>query len=169
MKFLKKLDESFEEWLMVGLLVAIGIVMILQVVMRYIFKSPFTWAEEICKYMFVWTSFLSMGYCFRKDMLLKVDLLYSKMSPSIKKIIDFGSVILTLSFLSILFIRSLEVVSQIAASGQLSPSLQLPMQYVYAASTVGFFLGLVRYIQFIVRKYVFKSIHEKDRLETTTN
>ena len=57
MKFLKKLDESFEEWLMVGLLVAIGIVMILQVVMRYIFKSPLAWAEEICKYMFVWTVF----------------------------------------------------------------------------------------------------------------
>jgi TRAP-type C4-dicarboxylate transport system permease small subunit len=127
------------------------------------------WAEEACKYMFVWTSFLSLGYCFRRDMLLKVDILYSKISSGIKKVVDFISTILTLVFLGALFIRSLTVVGQIAASGQLSPSLGLPMQYIYAASSVGFFLGLLRYIQFIVRRYILKSIQEKDRLDTTTN
>ena len=55
------------------------------------------------------------------------------------KVVDFISTILTLVFLGALFIRSLTV-GQIAASGQLSPSLGLPMQYIYAASSVGFFL-----------------------------
>jgi TRAP-type C4-dicarboxylate transport system permease small subunit len=169
MKFIRKIEENFEEWIMVGLLVGIAVVMIIQVFMRYLFKSPIMWAEEACKYMFVWTSFLSLGYCFRRDMLLKVDILYSKISSGIKKVVDFISTILTLVFLGALFIRSLTVVGQIAASGQLSPSLGLPMQYIYAASSVGFFLGLLRYIQFIVRRYILKSIQEKDRLDTTTN
>jgi TRAP-type C4-dicarboxylate transport system permease small subunit len=166
MKFIRKIEENFEEWIMV---VGIAVVMIIQVFMRYLFKSPIMWAEEACKYMFVWTSFLSLGYCFRRDMLLKVDILYSKISSGIKKVVDFISTILTLVFLGALFIRSLTVVGQIAASGQLSPSLGLPMQYIYAASSVGFFLGLLRYIQFIVRRYILKSIQEKDRLDTTTN
>lgn len=169
MKFIRKIEENFEEWIMVGLLGGIAVVMIIQVFMRYLFKSPIMWAEEACKYMFVWTSFLSLGYCFRRDMLLKVDILYSKISSGIKKVVDFISTILTLVFLGALFIRSLTVVGQIAASGQLSPSLGLPMQYIYAASSVGFFLGLLRYIQFIVRRYILKSIQEKDRLDTTTN
>ena len=169
MKFIRKIEENFEEWIMVGLLVGIAVVMIIQVFMRYLFKSPIMWAEEACKYMFVWTSFLSLGYCFRRDMLLKVDILYSKISSGIKKVVDFISTILTLVFLGALFIRSLTVVGQIAASGQLSPSLGLAMQYIYAASSVGFFLGLLRYIQFIVRRYILKSIQEKDRLDTTTN
>lgn len=169
MRILKKIEEEFEEWIMVALLVGIGVIMFIQVILRYIFDSPLMWAEEISRYMFVWTSFISIGYSFRRDILLKVDILYDKFTPVIKKIVEFLTIILTLLFLGIMCIRSTNVVNQIAASGQLSPSLQLPMQYVYASSTVGFFLGLIRYIQFIFRKYVFKTIKNKDRLETTTN
>lgn len=169
MNFFKKLEENFEEMTMVSLACGIGIVMLFQVIARYIFKSPLVWAEEACRYMFVWITFMSMGYCLRKGTLIKVDALLMKFPKLIQNIIEIISSVLTLALFAILFMRSITVVQQIAASGQKSPALGIPMMYIYGASIVGFGLGVVRYIQSLVRKYILKSLEEKDRLETTTN
>ena len=46
MRFLKWLDEHFEEYILSGLLVVISVVMMLQVIMRYVFNASLSWAEE---------------------------------------------------------------------------------------------------------------------------
>ena len=74
------LEENLEEILMVILLAALSIVIMIQVIARR-FDMGFTWAEEFCKYCFVYSGLLSAGYCIRKGVGLRVDVLYS-FSPS---------------------------------------------------------------------------------------
>lgn len=169
MKIFKKIDNKLEEVLLVILVVGITMVMSAHVILRYFFKSPLVWAEEACRYMFVWITFLSIGYSIKKDMLLKVDALLSKFNIKIKRSIEFISEILTILLFIILFKNSITVLQKVKMSGQTSPALGLPMVYIYESSTVGFFLGILRYLQFLYHKYFKKDLIEKSRLETTTN
>lgn len=40
---------------------AIVVVTLVQVFMRYVLSSPFTWAEELSRYIFVWAIMVSIG------------------------------------------------------------------------------------------------------------
>lgn len=51
MKFLKMLNNHFEEYLLVLLMVAEVIIVFAQVITRFILKSPLAWSEEIARYM----------------------------------------------------------------------------------------------------------------------
>ena len=44
-----------------------------QVVLRYLFNNPQTWAEEIGRYLFVWITFLGAAVAFRRDTHIRVD------------------------------------------------------------------------------------------------
>ena len=74
-RFLKWLDEDLEETILMVLLVAIAVVMMAQVVMRYCFRQSMPWPEEFCRFCFVYSGFISMGYCVRRGKMLKVDIL----------------------------------------------------------------------------------------------
>ena len=58
-KVLAFLDENLEEYIMAFLLGVISIVMMSQVIARYVFHHGFTWAEEVCRYCFVYSGLLS--------------------------------------------------------------------------------------------------------------
>lgn len=149
---IKKLDEHFEEAIMIILLAGILVVMFSHVLMRVLFNAPLSFAEEACRYMFVWTAFMSVGYAFKKGTVLVVDALYVKFSPSVKKVMDLVSFVLTLTLFFYLAYRSAFVLMDITKSGQVSPALGIPMQFVYLAAPVGFSLGIFRYVQTLYKK-----------------
>ena len=59
MRIVKWLDDNLEEFFMIILLITLTCVMMLQVVMRYVFKTPLSWAEEACRYCFVYSVMLA--------------------------------------------------------------------------------------------------------------
>lgn len=75
-KIFTYLEENLEEILMVILLGAISLVIFAQVIAR-LFDKGFPWAEEFCRYCFVYTGMISAGYCIRKGVGIRVDALYS--------------------------------------------------------------------------------------------
>ena len=166
-RLIRKLDEHFEEAIMIVLLAGILLVMFSHVVMRVLFDAPLSFAEEACRYMFVWTAFISVGYAFKKGVVLVVDALYVKFTPKVKKGMDVVSLLLTLSLFTYLSYRSIYVLLDIAKSGQVSPALGIPMQYVYLAAPVGFTLGIFRYLQNIYKKRVANSpeLHVTDSIK----
>lgn len=70
------LEENLEEILMVTLLAALSLVMMAQVIARAVFEQGFTWAEEFCRYCFVYSGMFSAGYCIRKKVSIRVDAIY---------------------------------------------------------------------------------------------
>lgn len=63
-----------------GMAVIVG-VMIVQVVMRYVFNSSLIWAEELCRYILVWMTFLLAGVAFHRGELVAVDLVTGALPP----------------------------------------------------------------------------------------
>lgn len=54
MKTLKFLDKHLEEFIMVLLLSSIVVIMLFQIIRRYIFNDSLSWSEEFCRYCFIW-------------------------------------------------------------------------------------------------------------------
>ena len=76
-KILHYLDEYLEEFLMVIFLIAMTLIMGIQVFSRYILGMSLSWSEEITRYLFIWSAFLSVSLCTRKCISIKIDQLYS--------------------------------------------------------------------------------------------
>jgi TRAP-type C4-dicarboxylate transport system permease small subunit len=153
MKVLKWLDSYLEEVLLTVLLIGIVVVMTAQVVARYAFNSPLSWSEELAKYLLVWSCFLSISYCVKKRISIKIDqfqnMLPEKAIPWIKMIRHTIVFVFCLAMLPF----CLTYVQQAISSGATSAAMQLPMYYIQSAPLVGFLLLALRVAQAWVREW----------------
>lgn len=145
-KVFSYLEQNLEEILMVILLGAISLVIFAQVIARF-FNQGFPWAEEFCRYCFVYTGMLSAGYCIRKGVGIRVDALYGFFPKPMKLVIDYAGKILVTAIYAYLAWGSIGL---IANTTNLSTAMQLPMKYVYMAIPLGFGLGTIRGVQDLV-------------------
>ena len=67
------LNNSLEEFLMGAGLIMMTAIMGIQVVFRYAFGMSLSWSEEITRYIFIWEGFLSISYCTKKCISIKVE------------------------------------------------------------------------------------------------
>lgn len=59
-------------------------VMLVQIVARYGFNSSLIWAEELCRYILVWQTFLLIGIAYHQGELAILDLLSGHVSPKVR-------------------------------------------------------------------------------------
>lgn len=161
MKIIKWLDENFELYVLYLALTIIAVTMMTQVVLRYVFDSPLSWAEEFTRYAFVWSAFIGISYSIKKGIMINVDMVVNKLSYKVQRIINLIIQIFVLVFFIFLFYNSIEVVKGIFLSNQKSPAMGIPMGYVYLSSLVGFLLSSVRTLQNVI-----KMIKDSDNKES---
>ena len=148
MKILKWLDEHFEEAILVLLLVMISCVELIQVVFRNLsFVSALTWAEEFCRFCWIWSVFISLPYTIRKGSMLRVSVLIDVFPKSIKNGITIAVDLITSCAMILLGVNSITVVKNVMSSGETSPAMVWPMWIVFSVMLPGFFLGFARGIQ----------------------
>ena len=151
------LEENLEEILMVILLAILSLVMIVQVIARR-FDMGLTWAEEICRYCFVYSGMLSAGYCIRKGVGFRVDVFYNFFPRFLKIIIEYaGKILLTVIYAYLAW----GSISLIATTTSISPAMQLPIKYVYMSLPLGFGWGAIRGVQDLV-KYTIATFGKKE-------
>lgn len=147
MSIIKWIDENLEKFLLGILLSIMVIVMGIQVVARYVFNSSLSWSEELTRYLFVWSAFLSLPYTIKNNIALKIDQLVQILPEKVKKVFwIIGYVVMTVFFLFMLRV-SIKVVQSSIASGQRSPALGIPMYLIQLSALVGFGLAIIRAIQ----------------------
>jgi TRAP-type C4-dicarboxylate transport system permease small subunit len=56
------------------------VIMLVQIVARYVFNASLIWAEELCRYILVWQTFLLIGIAYHQGELAILDLLTGKVS-----------------------------------------------------------------------------------------
>jgi TRAP-type C4-dicarboxylate transport system permease small subunit len=110
-KAIKWLDRNFELFILMVMLVAFSSVMMVQIIMRYIFKSPFTWAEEFCRYAFVASIAFISSFCVRANVLLKVDAIVNALPKPVQKALRLLMWAVMIAVYAILAIRGVSVVS----------------------------------------------------------
>ncbi len=64
-------------------MLAIVVIMIVQVFCRYVLNASLIWAEELCRYILVWQSFLLIGIAYQQGELIVLDVLSTRVSPKL--------------------------------------------------------------------------------------
>lgn len=100
-----------------------------QVLSRYIFGSSLTWSEELGRYIFVWMSFLGMAIGVKKGAHVALDILLKKLTGVSQKLLMLLNNALVLFFGVCLSYSGFQLFE--LGMKQKSPTLQLPMQFVY--------------------------------------
>ncbi len=148
MKVAKWLDDHFEEIFLVIFLVLISCVSLLQVLFKKIpFLTPLTWSDEFCRYMWIWTVFMSLPYTIRKGSMLRVSVLLDTMPQLVRKGINIAVDLITTACMGLLAYHSVKVVTDIYVSGETSTAMVWPMWIVYSVMLIGFALAALRGLQ----------------------
>lgn len=150
-KFWKWFDENFEECLLMILLVLMTAVMFAQIIMRFVYRESMSWPEEFCRFSFVISGFLSIGYCIRKNKMLKVDILVGFFPDSVKKVFDLAGRIVTLIFFTYFSYYGYFAMMNSVRGGMKSPAMEVPMYVLYGSVFVGSVIGVIRQIQDLVK------------------
>ncbi len=116
------------------LLMIITVITAYQVVMRYAFNRAPYWSDEVVRFLFVWLSFLGAAAGVHGGMHIGIDIIANKLPPRgrllLKGVI---SAIMALFGLALLWYG---LDSTMHAHAQPSPTVGLPMSWVYASVPV---------------------------------
>src|SRR5690554_63927 len=126
------------------------LIMGVQVVARYVFNSSLSWSEELTRYLFVWSAFLSLPYTIKTNIALKIDQLFTVLPEGLKKALWIVGYVLMFVFFTFMFKNAIGVVQSSINSGQRSPALGLPMYLVQLSSLAGFGLAIIRTLQALI-------------------
>ena len=96
---------------------------------------------------------------------IRIDAAINLYPKALRPWIEILSEIIVLIFSIFIAYTSITVFQKISASGQISPALHIPMQFVYAAPLVGFVLTAIRQVQCIMQK--FREMHASKEVDET--
>ncbi len=136
-------------------LVACVVIVNLNVLMRYILKSPLQWSEEVVTSLFVWTVFIGSAYAYRKHAHLGVDIVVNLLHGKTKSVLMFVVSIIELAILIMLtVICSQYAYNLLFVRGVFKPAvtdiLRVPKIFTGIAVPIGFGLSTIYSIYFML-------------------
>lgn len=166
MKWLKQLDNNFEEWISFVLFSLMVIVIFLQVIFRFFLNYSLDWTEELSRYTFITLVYFSAAVAVKRNRHLRTESLVQALPKKVKKWINIFSDVIWLAFTVLMIKLSFNATMTILETGQQSPVLNVVMGYVYAVVPIGFTLMSLRIIQQIIKKIRNKNNDDSTPAET---
>lgn len=134
------------------LIMAMAVIMVMNVVLRYCFGFSFNWGDEIIRYMCVYMSFLGIAAGFRYGTHIGVSVFVEKCFPEkSRKFFRLLSDIVTIAFLCLLIWFGFVLTQRIISSGQTSAALKLPMYVIYGIVPVSCIFSIFQMLLQIFR------------------
>ncbi len=117
-----------------ALLVVMTIVIMIQIVSRYIFNNSISWSEELSKSLMVWTAFLVAPWAYRHGANVSIDLFVEATPRRLQALIQILITVLVIWIVGIFLGESFALVGRGMQSG--SATLPVPTGYFYAVIPV---------------------------------
>jgi len=124
-----------------GLLVAVAVVVLLQVLMRYLLAQPNPWSEEVSRFCFIWLSLLGASLAVEKRSHFRFDQVVKKLAPRVRRAVEVAACAVVLIFALLLIGTGIALMD--LTMGERSAALNLPVALVYAAAPVSGVLMVV--------------------------
>ncbi|MBQ6374673.1 MAG: TRAP transporter small permease [Clostridia bacterium] len=78
--------NKVNEVLVIVLMIAMCVDIMAQVIARFIFRSPFTWSEELSRYLFVWIALFGAAWCGRKHIHVRMTAVISRFPEPVLRV-----------------------------------------------------------------------------------
>ena len=149
MSFLKKLDKNFEFVCLAVLLAVMTVLSFANVVMRYCFRAPIYWSDEVCCFCLALSAFFCLPASIRCRTAIRVDTLTAVLPRGVQRVLQVVCDVVMIVFLGICVKGGLDVEANAAKIAQKSPALQIPVSSLYLVMTFCFLLAIFRSVQVI--------------------
>ncbi|MGN1378560.1 MAG: TRAP transporter small permease [Dorea sp.] len=146
-KVIHWLDENLEECILILLLIGMTLIMGIQVFSRYVLGMSLSWSEELTRYLFIWCGFISVSYCSKKCLSIKIEQFVAMFPRRGKALFKVVNHTFELIFFLYMIPFAWSYMMSAVTSGQVSPACSIPMYYVQAAPFVSFILVAIRILQ----------------------
>lgn len=133
-----------QEYAGLALFFLMCLLMILQLLSRYVFSSPLLFTEEFSRLAYVWVAFLGMAVAHRRRDHIRIDLFTDMLPAGVKKALDAVTQVVCLLFLAYLGYWGVEYM--IFNQWNVAASVDFPLFWVYAALPVGCALSIVNIV-----------------------
>jgi len=139
--------DRLEEWTVMLMLAAMTVVTFMQVVLRYVFNSGFTWALELTTIFFAVMIFVGISYGVRVGAHIGIDALVKLMPRMLRRGVSIVIVLLCLVYAGIILLGSWDYVTKMKEVGIELEDLPIPLWIVRAIMPLGYVLLSVRLLQ----------------------
>jgi len=142
-----KILDRLEELIVIAMLAAMTLITFIQVVLRYVFNSGFTWALELTTICFAAMIFVGISYGVRVGAHIGVDAIVSRLPPGVRRSVSIVVVLLCLLYAGIVIYGSVVYVSKMHAVAVEMEDLPIPIWLVRSLLPLGYALLTLRLLQ----------------------
>lgn len=156
---LKFILHNFEDLVASFFIVITTVLVVVNIVMRYIFNSGIVWSEEVATGCFVWSVFIGAVAVFKHRGHVGVDLVVKRLPVVLQKVVmtlmDVVLVLLNgyMSYLSMLYIE--------ASQTKMTPVLGISSVYISSSVLIAFVMMTIYSIKFVYEDLRDKKEDEK--------
>ena len=134
--------NRLSEYTTIILLMIAGLSIFMQVILRYLFNTGFSWTEELARYLMIYLSLIGSSIVLKNQDHPRVEMIYESFPQKVKTCLDFLFDFLILAFLLVLFWQGIE--NTRFGFETRTPALQILWAWPYAAIPLGAFLMIIQ-------------------------
>ncbi len=126
---MRRILDGLLKGLLISLVGVLTVSVFLQVLIRFVFKFPIPWTEEVSRIAFVYTIFIGATIAVREKAHINVDFLLVALPPGVARWVRGIGTALVASFLVFVIWQGIAFVQ--ATGVQVTPVMQLPFRHLY--------------------------------------
>jgi len=125
------------EYFSMACIVLIAVLVIAQVVLRYVFNDPLTWSEEMSRIVFIYLAYLGIGAAYGRRRHMFIDALVDVLPAGVKRAVRFLVVGIASAFLLAVIMITFRSILELYRVEITTPALDFPMAFVYLVIPLG--------------------------------
>lgn len=119
------------------LTITLVICVVWQVFSRFVLSAPSTTTDEIARFLLMWCGLTGSAYMVGRNQHLSIELFATQASQKAKALMDMSvQIVIALFSASVMIYGGVVQVNNISMTGQLTPSMGIPMSWIYAVLPV---------------------------------
>jgi C4-dicarboxylate transporter DctQ subunit len=132
------------------------------VVLRYVFHSGITWAEEMTRYTLLWTVFVGAGVIAREGTHVSMEAFFNLWPAKLQRTGFLAINLFCIATIAIIVYFGIGMVRMVVETDQTSEAAFLPMWIIYGAFPVGSILMILGYIETSWRQWHGRPLTDSD-------
>ncbi|MFN0186904.1 MAG: TRAP transporter small permease [Aquabacterium sp.] len=152
-RVLAALNRDAERWAMLVFYAFCCIVIVQEVVRRFVLNYSSAWGEEAARYAFIYLGWIGAAYAVRERAHIRFDVVVGRVGPRAKTALLIFAELATIAFALIALYWSLHTVRTLLQFDAATPVLRISKVWFEAAVPIGFALVVWRSCQGIVRDW----------------
>jgi TRAP-type transport system small permease protein len=161
MQLLRLIEKYFEPAIIVSALSVIIVLLFVDVVARFLFSTSVAWANEVCRFAFVYMIYFGVSYAIREKRHLRVTILTDAVGPALRQALLVTAEIIFLLYSVFVCYLGVVITGNAMERGQILSATLWPTSTLYAAII---FSGALSALRLTHSLYVLVARGEASRL-----